>query len=555
MKRRHVLTVFFAFLALYVATSGGHLYSPDEEIMFRVTESLARRGSLAIEPMIDAQGHSFASRRGVDGREYAQYGLGNSLFAVPLYWLGDLAARFVAPDVAERLLSFNTVMYVPESEPHGGPALMRRFAVSFWGSIVGAATCALLWAFAYRLRERELRGAEGQGGFTGLHKESPAESAESQDGSASSGASGAEASLGTGATLGPRAVAWLVALAYGAGTMALPHARTFFSEPLATLTALAAFYALALPQPLRWRDALVAGIWYGLSLLTRLDSAVIAPALGLFLLLRIIETRWPRRTIGHLKAAELAGLLKHGHVWAGVGAFCVGPLLYGLVYAVLNWLHFGHPLTSAYADQTEGIQFRTPLLAGLYGYFMSIGKSVFLFSPAIVFGLVGWRHFARRHLTLGFALGLAVALLLIFHARWQNWAGGWCWGPRHIFMAHALVMLPAVGFFADWSRWKRLSWAVVMLIACGVQLYGASQNFIDFYILYYRTPETPPNAYVMYSTEDLRPVRAIAPINDSIYVPQNSQWYRYAEMWQMGYCDNLWIRLWRRAQGLEPPLR
>ncbi len=555
MKRRHVLTVFCVFLALYVATSGGHLYSPDEEIMFRVTESLARRGSLAIEPMIDAQGHSFASRRGVDGREYAQYGLGNSLLAVPLYWLGDAAARLIAPDAAERLLGFNTVMYVPESEPHAGPALVRRFAVSFWGSLVGAATCALLWAFVYRLRERELHGAQGQGACMRPCQDSPEESAFHQRDSAGSGALGGEASLGTGTTLGPRAVAWLVALAYGGGTMALPHARTFFSEPLATLTALAAFYALAVPQPLRWCHALVAGGWYGLSLLTRLDSAVIAPALGLFLLLRIIETRWPDRTVGQLKAVELAALLKQVPIWAGVGAFCVGPLLYALFYATLNWLHFGNPLTSAYADQTEGIQFRTPLLAGLYGYFMSIGKSVFLFSPAIVFGLVGWRRFAQRHLTLSFALGLAVALLLIFHARWQNWAGGWCWGPRHIFMAHALVMVPAVGFFAEWSRWKRFFWAVVMPVAFGVQLYGASQNFIDFYILYYRTPETPPNAYVMYSTEDLRPVRAIAPINDSIYVPQNSQWYRYAEMWQMGYCDNLWIRLWQRTRGVEPPLR
>jgi hypothetical protein len=51
--------------------------------------------------------------------------------------------------------------------------------------------------------------------------------------------------------------------------------------------------------------------------------------------------------------------------------------------------------------------------------------------------------------------------------------------------------------------------------------------------------------------QPLPTIRIPAPINDSIYVPQNSQWYRYAEMCRVGYTDNLWLRLLRRGNGEE----
>jgi hypothetical protein len=540
---RKVLVVFLVFLGLYIATSGGHLYSPDEEIMFRMTESLARHGTFSVEPMLDAQGRSFATRRGVDGKEYPQYGLGNPLFAVPFYWVGDWVARIVDPARAEQLLGFRTVMYVPEAEGKAGPALVRRFAVSFFGAFVGAASCALLWLFAFRLRTLEL-----QGGTSAPASRVPPQGEEQAD----TPTCGREAQ-----GLSPTATAWLVAVSYGAGTMALPHARTFFSEPLATFFVVASFYMLFRGGAARLSTAFLAGLFYALALLTRLDSAVVGPALGLYFLLRYLEERSssPHLWTHSLRLEDLARQLFTPHFFSRVASFAAAPCAFAVVQFGLNWLHFGNPFTSAYADQPEGIQFRTPLLAGLYGYFMSIGKSIFLFSPAIVLGLAGWRRFASSHPALAYTLAIATAMLIIFHGRWQNWAGGWCWGPRHIFMVHALVMLWATGFAVPWNRMRRLALVVILPIAFGVQLYGASQNFIDFYILYYRTPETQPNAYVMYSNEDLTPMRAIAPINDSIYVPQNSQWYRYAEMWQLGYTDNLWLRLWKRAQGTELPIR
>src|ERR1700680_1175079 len=60
-----ILGVFF--LSLYLLTMGGHLDSPDEELMFQVTRSLAERGSMEITKSVLPQGLTLG---GVDGRSY-----------------------------------------------------------------------------------------------------------------------------------------------------------------------------------------------------------------------------------------------------------------------------------------------------------------------------------------------------------------------------------------------------------------------------------------------------------------------------------------------------
>lgn len=519
---RHTFAVFALFLGLYVLTAGGHLYSPDEEIMFRTTEALATRGTLAIEPIRTGDDSTFASARGVDGREYAQYGIGNSVFAVPFYYAGALATRLVDDEAALRWLDFRTTNQVEAEGPGRGHALLLRFAVSFFGSFVGAATCALLFLLVVRLE----RGA----------------------------GAGPDAPGGPHAT--PVRVAWLTTALYGAGTMAWPHARTYFSEPLATFFVLLAFAAAAGRGTPSVRACLGAGVAFALALLTRLDSVFVFPALVLFLLLRQGEgvAGSLRAALARSPAVLLRGAVSRPFL-ARTAAFAAPLAAATFLVLLLNRLHFGGWLASAYADQPEGIRFTTPLLAGLYGFLFSAGKSVFLFSPAVLLGIAGFGVFARRHPAMAIGAAATVLLTVLVHARWQNWAGGWCWGPRHIFLAHVFLVLPAAGFVLRRARARAAAFLAVLAVGAAVQLYGTSQNFIDFYVLYYRTPDTTPNAYALYSGEDATPMRLVAPINDSIYVPQNTQWYRYGEMWALGYRDNLWLRLAARAGGTEPAVR
>src|SRR5258708_854291 len=79
-----VLGIFF--LSLYLLTMGGHLDSPDEELMFQVTRSLVERGSMDIGDTVLPERFALP---GIDGRSYAPYGPVSSVLSVPFYLIGE----------------------------------------------------------------------------------------------------------------------------------------------------------------------------------------------------------------------------------------------------------------------------------------------------------------------------------------------------------------------------------------------------------------------------------------------------------------------------------
>ncbi len=533
-----MLLVFVAFLCLAMLTQGGHLYSPDEEVMYRVTESLCTRGALDIAPVPDGMGGGFASAAGVDSREYAQYGIGNSLAAVPFYMLGALATRFVSDEAAARALDFETISYaVPErGQPGRGHALLKRLFVSQTGSFIYALTVALIWLLGVMVAARA-----------------------------------------TDERFSARKLMWIgwaTALAYGAGTLAWPHARTFFSEPLATFWIIAAFTAALSNTTIGKKRALLCGCFCALALLTRLDSAVVLPAVFMVILLR-----WISACVGGDRqlATTLAVRIFETFFMRGFGVLLANFLMPIIVFVswqlIMNAVHFGSPLVSPYVDQSEGIRFSTPLLAGLYGFLFSAGKGIFFFSPCLLLTLFGWRTLWKSFMPACVGFGFAVFCLIVFHSRWQNWAGGWCWGPRHLFMLGALTMPALAAWLVHGRAWRWTIYGCVLFVGICVQLYGSSQSFIDYYILYYRTPDALPQARPLYSLDDTdansvalervmpdgsrRPMslfQLTAPLQDSIYVPQNTQWAAYYKMWAYGYTDNLWLRLMRRSGDIERPV-
>jgi len=218
-------------------------------------------------------------------------------------------------------------------------------------------------------------------------------------------------------------------------------------------------------------------------------------------------------------------------------------------------------------------------------------------------------------------VGLLITFGLFFAVmcKWRNWPGGWCWGPRHIMQIHALLAVP-LAFWLEGLRGKnsgdgdpvsdgeivesqnetfddrhlelgdesgdlddsvaqqnktlgiccRLSsvFLVLLVIGFAVQLYGSSQNFIEYYNTFYRQPKQPA-ALALYAsprffglpqyqiilhetdpagnpTGKTLPIGANqlpAPINDSIYIPQNSQWSGYARLASQGTHDFFWLHL------------
>lgn len=511
--------LFLIVLAAYTLTAGGHLYSPDEEVMFRTVRSMARLEGTAIEPMM-----GFATRAPrparLDGREYAQYGIGQPLLAVPFYWAGSVLGHLGSDAAWQKIYGARQLGMRMAFEPTAAE-LAPRFALSWFNILLAAAMAGLVYLLCMEL------------------------------------------------TADTNAATWATLL-YALGSMAWAHSRPFFSEGCAAffivLAWLAVLRSLRVKTDRNFFTLLAgAGAAAGFAFLVRNDSALAYPGLGLVILISAAD-RARQRGLAPLKA------------WV---AFALPALVMGCVQLLLNKLRFGGFLASGYSDQAEGIAFTTPILAGLYGLLFSAGKGMFFFSPALVLSFWGWRPLAKftrqRSKWIVWGLALAILIPLAIHAKWQNWPGGWCWGPRHIFLIH-VFFAPAIAAFLRlcWGPVIRIFALVLLIIGIGVQLMGSSVDFIDFHQRFFRSPGDPTTFFVQYDPSDMaywshyyqlsykgprdKAPRAIplfppSPIQHSIYIPQKSVWTGYPIMIREGAIDLFWLRLLSPAPAPTPGVR
>lgn len=510
------LLLALVVFVLHVLVTPGHLSSPDDELLYRQTESLATRGAWDVQPLetdpatgallVPAE-QTFATVQGRGGLFYPQYLPLQSVLAAPLVWLADLSAPVFAESFAAT--QPNTLAH-PAMEPRD--AWRRGLVVAFFNPLVAALTALVLVSLAGRLVPRRPR------------------------------------------------VALATAALWAFGTMAWPHSRTFFTEPLAGLLALVALDRLMswwarplIPETFRQRalDCVLLGAAIGGAVWTRMDSPLLGAGIGLAL---VGVGEWRRR-------------LERASMPVADYALAAAPMLAAWVGLMLfNQWRFGGTMSllgGGYGDQSEGIKFSTPLLVGLQGLLMSPGKSLLLFSPALVIAVWGWCVAPAEGQRVGLVLAGALFPFTLAMTTWQNWDGGWCWGPRHIVQIHAPLALGAAFVLADLSSsLRRVLVVVIGVVAVGVQLFGASQSSMDFYIEFFRTPEDGVYFAAPYRPDEAAAIRATfgierpnlvpSPIVDSLYVPQHTQWAGYPAMWRMGYCD-VWVVRATTGHGVMAP--
>ncbi len=258
-----------------------------------------------------------------------------------------------------------------------------------------------------------------------------------------------------------QAASLLTALAFGLGTMAWPYARYFFSESLAALGLMLAFYSL-----LRFSDEqdrlspLVAGAGLGLALLARLNNALAAPFLGL-LLLTYLARRHGRHGRAYVAPILLFGL----------------PVLAALgITGWYNTIRFGDPLTTGYLPEES---FTTPFLEGLYGLTLSWGKGLFWYNPLLIAAVAAWPAFSRRHRAEALLAAGLVLSTLLFYAPWYLWWAGHGWGPRFLVSLLPFAALPLAVAFQLAARRRALAVALTVLAVASlaVQLLGVAVSF------------------------------------------------------------------------------
>ena len=373
-------------LSLYLLFAPSNpLTSPDEEILLRTAVSFLRGDRGAIPPLPEG----FATRRGLDDREYAQYGLGLPLASAPL-----LATALAASSVSSHSeIDYSVVALRP----------FRLCGVVF-NLLVTAASVIVLRRILIQLG------------------------------------------------VAPRSSV-AAALLFGTATIIWPHGRTFFTEPLAglcLLLAVATLYRADETSAVNPKHLLLAGVCFGWAILTRLDSLVAAPAIACG------------------AARGIKDLPKVVRRWCLVGLPVV--VILGMI-AGYNYYRFGGISRTGYEDQTEGVRFATPILVGLHGYFLSPGRSLFVYSPVLLLALPGAVALWRRDRWLAVTVGLLVAGYLGVMSKWQNWAGGWDWGPRHIYQITPWLTIAAAVWW--YERPRRSKWLYILIaISLLVQLLG-----------------------------------------------------------------------------------
>jgi hypothetical protein len=181
--------------------------------------------------------------------------------------------------------------------------------------------------------------------------------------------------------------------ALGVGCMVLVYGRLPFDVTAAAASALVGLVLMDRDRPV-W-----AGVFMGIALLVRLDSALLLPAFW-----RDWRRSW-----------RLA--------WG------LAPFL--MVIMAANWYRFGSPFDDGHSqDPAMAVDLG---IRGVAGLVVSPGKGLLWFAPVFVLALAlnrSWRLIAP------------FALALLLHGILHDWTGGTGWGPRFMLPSLPLLALP-----------------------------------------------------------------------------------------------------------------
>lgn len=388
------LVLFLFLFAVYLLTYSPRFHSSDGLAMFATSESLARRGEWdadQIRWMGLAQGVF-----GIDGHLYIRKGVGVSLLALPLVWLGLIV-------------------------PIWGPATTALLL----NSITTAATGALLFLYLAELGYQHRVGL-------------------------------------------------VASLTFGLATLAWPYAKTFFSDPLASLCLVGAGLAL-----LRFRHtgraiwALWAGLALAVAVAARYANAVIIPFYGLLLINYQIARAKSRTTNSKSPITSLKSLISNPRPWI---VFGIPLIATAIAIAFYNLARYGDPLNTGYLPEESfsGIWWQ-----GIAGLLFSPGRGLFLYAPVLLVALLTTPAFFRRHQAEAALAGAVILVHLLVYGKWFMWHGGYAWGPRFLVPTmpfFVMVMIPAIEWAKESIRW-RVGFLTLAGLSILLQVLGLSVHF------------------------------------------------------------------------------
>jgi len=426
--------------AVYLWTAPGRILFPDDEIVFQTTRAIAERGTLAIEGIPKRTGE-------LEGRPDGTFGWAPGTDGMRYGFFGLGLAVVALPGY---VLGDAITTRAPEAWRHAIRSdhymLHRRSPSEDWPRLFVSLTNCWITPLAAWLLVRWIVAL----GF-----------------------------------------AWRVAVAMGLvfafGTLAWPYSRTFLSEPLSTATLLGSAWGIAemqrrLDDPAAARPwAWAAGALAGFAAHVHVLNLVALPCLLGYGLAPLLRDR------------SLA--LRHRAALVGALALAIAGLA---LVALGQWWRFGDPFETGRYDHYSW--WIAPGL-GLVALLVGPGRSLFVYSPALVLALFGGRALVRRVPAAAWCAFAIVVTRLLFVALRSDWWGGWAIGPRYLVPVIPFALLPLACVLERaraWSHTHKALLAAALLACVALELHLALHSIFEW-MLHLSGLGTPQLGYLVRS--------------------------------------------------------
>jgi hypothetical protein len=164
-------------------------------------------------------------------------------------------------------------------------------------------------------------------------------------------------------------------------------------------------------------------------------------------------------------------------------ALCLASSVGVAALLIHNALLFGGPFQFGYPTAAEGAKrlntFDTPLLKGLYGFLLSPGKSIFIFAPPLILALAGLRRLWRTERGTASLAVLLPLVYLFFFARYTQWEGGYCVGPRYLVPSIVFLCLGLGPLLAERNARIRNTARFLLVLGAFVQSVSLATSFME----------------------------------------------------------------------------
>lgn len=208
-------------------------------------------------------------------------------------------------------------------------------------------------------------------------------------------------------------------LLFSFATFLPAYTKTLFAEPLYTLLIYSCLYILFFSNQSK-KILIFAGFLFGLAFITKITALIIFPCL-LF-------------TLYFKQTSKIKFLI-----------FLVPIITIFAIFCIYNLFRFGNVFNTGY----YGIGFGESIIRGLYLFFVSPGKSLFLYQPIIILFVFGIRKFYHEQKIVFIILGMLLVIHVIFYSIYSFQTGEWAWGPRFLYTILPFFMICTIYFLRD----------------------------------------------------------------------------------------------------------